>query len=381
MASAKSKDLKPVVLVWGEDEFAVKQRARAIFQEWAAGAGGFDQEIIDGDVSNSGDALAVLGKLRESLQTLPFFGGTKIVWFRNCTFLGDERAASTKAVTESLAELAQEFKEFKWDGVKLLISAGKVDKRKTFYKTLEKIGSVEGFTGWSAEDREWPVAAEQVAEGQLQSLEKTISAEALAQLIANVGPNSRQLHREVEKLALFVGDRAKITARDVETIVTRNKQSRAFAVGDALGARDLPGLLKALDEEFWEMRTDSQKSEIGILYGLISKVRSMIFLKEMQRAGWIKADADYSRFKMQLERVPAEALPTDRRFNPLASNPYVLFKAMAHARKYTVEELVRAMELLLECNQKLIFSSLDETLVLQQTLVSIVNGTGGNQIT
>jgi hypothetical protein len=34
------------------------------------------------------------------------------------------------------------------------------------------------------------------------------------------------------------------------------------------------------------------------------------------------------------------------------------------------------MELLLDCNQRLIFSTLDESLVLQQTLVQIVRGGG-----
>jgi hypothetical protein len=34
------------------------------------------------------------------------------------------------------------------------------------------------------------------------------------------------------------------------------------------------------------------------------------------------------------------------------------------------------MELLLDCNRRLIFSSLDESLVLQQTLVQIVRGGG-----
>ena len=42
--------------------------------------------------------------------------------------------------------------------------------------------------------------------------------------------------------------------------------------------------------------------------------------------------------------------------------------------RYSTEELVRAMGLLLECNQRLIFSRLDESLVLQQTLVQIVHG-------
>jgi len=133
-------------------------------------------------------------------------------------------------------------------------------------------------------------------------------------------------------------------------------------------------VMQRLDEELWEVKLDPRKSEIGLLYGLITKVRAMIFLKEMLREGWIKQEMDYSRFKAQLERVPAGQLPEDKRFNPLAMNAYVLFKALPQARRYSIDELVRAMSLLLECNQRLIFSSLDESLVLQQTLVQIVRG-------
>jgi DNA polymerase-3 subunit delta len=255
-----------------------------------------------------------------------------------------------------------------------LISAGKVDKRKTFYKTLEKIGTVKSFDAWSIDDKDWVYQAEDVCRAELEARNKTIAENALAELINNIGPNRRQMSGEIEKLVLFVGDRENITVEDVRAIVTRNKQARAFALAEALGDRDLPRLLRTLDEELWEMKFDSQKSEIGILYGLISKVRAMIFVKEMMREGWIKGELDYSRFKSQLERVPADKLPQEKRFNPMAINPYILFKAVPQARKYSIDELVRAMDLLLQCNQRLIFSSLDGQLVLQQTLVQIVRG-------
>ena len=362
----------PLFLVHGEDEFAVKQRARQLFQQWSGEIGGMDHEIIDAQVSNSGEALKALARLREGLQTLPFFGSGKVIWLQNCSFLGDDRTAASQAVTETLAELAQELKAFSWQNVRLLISAGKVDKRKVFYKAVEKLGAVESFAAWSVDDKNWAAEAEAAALRQVRSLKKQISDEALAELINRVGPNSRQLANEVEKLSLYAGNRAELELADVIAIVTRNKQARAFALGDALGERDLPRLLRTLDEELWEMKFDSQKSEIGLLYGLISKVRVMIFLKEMLREGWIKADVDYSRFKVQLERVPADRLPQDKRFNPLALNPYLLYKALPHVRRYSSEELIEAMRLLLECNQRLIFSNLDETLVLQQTLVQIV---------
>ena len=333
-----------------------------------------DHEVIDAQSANSGEALKALGRLREALQTLPFFGSGKAVWFQGCNFLGDDRTASASAVTEALAEFSQELKAFAWQNVRLLVSAGKVDKRKTFYKTLEKIGRVEAFEAWSLDDKDWTTEAETMASKAIRARKKEIPDEALAELVQAVGPHRQQLFSEIEKLCLYVGDRDHITTADVHAVVTRNKQARAFAVADALGDRDLPRLLRTLDEELWEMQHDSKKSEIGLLYGLITKIRVLIFLKEMIREGWVKPDSDYGRFKAQLDRVPAGKLPEDRRFNPLSMHPFVLHKALVQTKHYSTTELIRAMDLLLACNQKLVSRGLDEKLVLQQTLVQIVRG-------
>ena len=362
-------------LICGDDEFAVKQRARQLYQQWCDEIGGQDHEIVEATVANSGEAVAAIARLREALQTLPFFGTGKAIWLRDCNFLGEERMASTQLVTESLADLAEELKAFAWTrntGIRLLISAGKVDKRKTFFKTLDKIGSVEILAGWSTDDRDWADRAELAARTAVRDRKKDISEEAVAELVSRVGPHPRQLDNEVEKVCLFVGNRSRIEAEDVDAVCVRNKLARAFALGDALGDRDLPRLLRRLDEELWEVKFDSHKSEIGLLYGLIAKVRAMLLLKEMLREGWIKPELDYNRFKAQLQRVPAERLPGDRRFNPLAINPYVLYKALPQVKRYSEAELIRGMDLLLRCNQRLVSSGLDDTLVLQQTLVQII---------
>jgi len=369
MPAAKASSL---ALVCGDDEFAIKKRAKGIYQQWSEELGGMDHEIIDASVTNGGDALAAIAKLREALNTLPFFGSGKVVWLRDCNFLGDDRTASSQALTETLAELADEIKSFQWQNVRLLISAGKVDKRKVLFKALDKIGTVEICDGWS--DKDWAMQAAMLARKIIQSREKDIAENALAELINRVGPHPRQLESEVEKLCLSVGDRQSITVRDVAAICSRNKQARAFALGDALGDRNLPALLRCLDEELWEIRlkVDRDKSEIGLLYGLISKVRAMLLLKEMIREGWVKADADYNRFKVQLERVPKDAFPAEKKFNPLAMHPFMLHRALEQSKHYSRAELVRAMGLLLDGNRRLVSSGLDEALVLQQMLVQIV---------
>jgi len=361
----------PLVLICGDDDFAVKQRARQLFQQWSDSLGALDQEILDARAGNTDEALKAVGRLREALQTLPFFGGGKAVWFKDCNFLGEDRTAASKAVLDDLAELAVELKAFSWQGVRLLVSATKPDKRRTFYKTLEKVGVVETFEAWSIDDKDWVAQAETAAARALRARKKDISDEALAALVHSVGPHAALLASEVEKVSLYVGERAEVTSEDVAAVVTRNKQARSFAVADALGDRHLARLMRTLDEELWSMQFDRQKSEIGLLYGVISKVRVLLFLKEMMREGWIKAESDYGRFKSQLDRVPADQLPQDKKFNPLAMHPFVLHKALGQVKNYSSAELVRAMSLLLDCNRRLVSSGLDERLVLQQTLLEI----------
>lgn len=378
MAAPADRPTESLMLVWGGDDHAVRARARQVFNQWCEAAGGFDHETIDASAANAGDALKAIHRLRESLQTLPFLGGTKIVWFKQCTFVGEDVTSGSKAVTEALGSLADEFKKFRWENVRLLISAGKVDRRKIFYKTLEKLGRVETFAGLSPDDRDWEQQAETYVVRELRARGLEISEEALAEMVAGVGPNSAQLANEVEKLSLYASGRQQLDLADVQAVVSRQKHARAFALGEALGDRDLPKLLRALDEELWAVKSDTKRSEIGLLYGLISKVRVMILGKELVREGLLKMEASFDRFKAQLSNLPADRLPDDKRFNPLAVNPYILFKATSQSRHYSLPELIQAMEILLDCNRRLISSSLDEALVLQSALVRIAGRTSAS---
>ena len=122
MAATPAKTA-PLVLFCGDDEFAVKQHAKELYHQWCEQLGGMDHEIIEGTAANGGDALRIVGRLREALQTLPFFGSGKAVWLRDCNFLGEERAASAQAVTDALVELGEELKTFVWQNIRLIISA------------------------------------------------------------------------------------------------------------------------------------------------------------------------------------------------------------------------------------------------------------------
>lgn len=371
----KKKIVKPsnpaITVLFGEDDFQVHERAKTIFADWKSRFPDSDQEIIDGTAAVTSEAIAVINQVQEALDTLPFFGSMKLVWLKSCNFLGDERTASSQAVTERLRTFLNTLEVLNPAKSLFLLSAGKIDKRKVFYKTLGSLATMEHFEGLSLSDKNWAYEAERMMRGFFQGKGQVIQDDALYEFIQAVGPHVRNLNMEGEKVSLYAGSKAPIQLRHVREVVVYQKQARAFALTEALGERNSAAILNTLDEELWSMRTDRSKSVIGLLYGIITRVRSILLVRGLIDQGWIKQARDYNSFKSQLSRIPEGLMPEDKKFNPLLSNPFMLFKSAQHAFNYKTEELVEAMKLLLDCNLKLVSSSVDEGQLLQQTLLNI----------
>ncbi|PYJ71872.1 MAG: hypothetical protein DME75_06685, partial [Verrucomicrobia bacterium] len=98
-----------IYAVVGSDEAEVKRVAAELATNLTPPeAGDFGLEIIDGVAENAEQAAARIRSTIEALQTLPFFGSTKVVWLKNANFLGDTqigRAASVQSALEELSDL------------------------------------------------------------------------------------------------------------------------------------------------------------------------------------------------------------------------------------------------------------------------------------
>jgi len=138
--AAKPKKVKPSVFaVVGSDESEVKRTAAALAEQLAPpGLGEFGTEVIDGCADNVDQAVTRLRASVEALQTLPFMGGSKLVWLKNANCLGDTQIGRSSAVQSALEELCELISSDLPSGVTFLISATEVDKRRSFYKALGK---------------------------------------------------------------------------------------------------------------------------------------------------------------------------------------------------------------------------------------------------
>src|SRR5258708_18067312 len=147
MPKTKTKsETANIYAVVGSDEAEVKHVAAELATKLTPpGAGDFGLEIIDGVADNADQAAARIRSAIEALQTLPFFGSTKVVWLKNANFLGDDAKARSAGVQSALEELSALIDSGVGDGVTLLISATEVDKRRSFYKTLAKGAELQMF--------------------------------------------------------------------------------------------------------------------------------------------------------------------------------------------------------------------------------------------
>ena len=127
-------------------------------------------------------------------------------------------------------------------GNHLIVSALALDGRLGLFKKLKDAGEEVSFKTSGREKRDVGELCAEV----LAPLGKRMSHGAVARIEALVGAAQvRLLHMELEKIALFVGDRKTIEAEDVDAVVERSHDVE-FLLTNSLEKRHLAGALEGL---------------------------------------------------------------------------------------------------------------------------------------
>ena len=140
--AAKSKNLFAFL---GTDEARVKEAAMECAKKLAPADDEFALETISGQADNSDHAAQIVGQTIEAIQTLPFFGGEKVVWLQSANFFGDSvtgRAQATLSAMEALTDLLEVGIP---PDVQFVISATEIDKRRTCLQAADQAHQAGGF--------------------------------------------------------------------------------------------------------------------------------------------------------------------------------------------------------------------------------------------
>jgi len=372
MPKAKTKAASAEIhAVLGSDEAEVKRVAAELASNLTPpGAGDFGLEVIDGAADNSDQAEARVRSAIEALQTLPFFGSTKVVWLKNVNFLGDDQKARSAVVQSVLEELSELIDGGFGPGITLLLSATDVDKRRSFYKTLLKRADVQVFDRLDSGRSGWEEEALEIVHQRAKKRKLRFDEGALDLFVLLTGGDTRQIDNELEKIDTFLGQDRTVNADLVRELVPLSRAGVIFELGNALAGRDLQLSLKLV-----RRLLDQGESAIGILLvAIVPTIRNLLLAKDLMERYRLPRPYSPFQFISTINRLPAEATDHLPRKKDGSVNAYALGIAAQQAGRFEMSQLIKAMQACLEANVQLVTTQLDHELVLTEVIVRLLGG-------
>lgn len=364
----KSENFFAVV---GSDEGLVREKALHLYNQLTGGVDdGFTHETIDGIADNSESAFEICSSTVQALLTLPMFGGDKVVWLRNANFFADNvtgRSQRTEAGVESLRATLERGVP---DGVKFLLTAQGIDKRRGFWKFIEKAADVQVHDRIDTSRDDWQDQVASLVTKRARELDLSFQPDALALFVMLAGEQSQQIGNELEKLDLYLGpERRVVTEDDVRVLVPLSRAAVVFEIGKAIQMGNASRAIQLIDQQL-----EADESAIGIMRASIIGVVRNLFMAKLIIEKFKVPTGNYSAFSGGLNRLPE----VDRAWLPQKKdgsgvNVFPIFLAADNAKNFELAGLQHVLEATLKADQALVTTGLDHRLVLHRLIVEIAS--------
>jgi DNA polymerase-3 subunit delta len=370
MPTTKTKpESAKIYAVVGSDEAEVKHVASELAEKLTpTGAGDFGLELIDGATDNADQAATRIRSTIEALQTLPFFGSTKLVWLKNANFLGDDLKARSAAVQSALEELSELLERGIGSEVTFLISATDVDKRRGFYKALVKRTEVQVFDRLDSGRAGWEEEATEIVQRRAKKQKLQFDADALDLFVLLTGGDTRQIDNELEKLDTFLGKDRHVQVDLVRELVPLSRAGVIFELSSALATRNLELALTLV-----RRLLDHGEGAIGILLvAIVPTIRNLLLAKDLMERHRLRPPHSPFQFISAINRLAAKATEHLPRKKDGSINAYALGIAAQYAHQFETNQLIDAMRACLEANLQLVTTQLDHELILTEVVVKLL---------
>jgi len=260
----KSRNLRPLYLFYGEEEFLMERALRRL--ENALG-------------EEAGEAVRRVVREAPEVSLEEFFAEARLATLWGSSQLLVLRRVETYPA-EALGPLAAYLEKPAPHRLVVLtapsLNASKVDKHAIF-GPLQKNQAAFGFFRLK-EGKLLPWLTEEA-----KRLGKTLSPAAAQRLVEVVGDNLSELHQELKKLILFAGGETSLTPQQVSQLASHSRSYNIFALVEALGEKGVQRRLAALDHLL-----DLGEPPARILTMLARQIRLLIRYKEASPADLAK---------------------------------------------------------------------------------------------
>ncbi len=303
-----------LVVLTGDDSFALKQALRARINEFVDKHGEFALEQMDADD-------AAVEHIFDAINSIPLLSAGKMVVVYG--------ASRHKELLEKLADNPESVPE----STELLLVDSKLDKRARYYKQLRKTAQFNEFLSTDTKDiASWAVDYAKTQGGELSRSE----ASYLAQ---RVGIDKTLLSSEIDKLVTFS---PKVTRESIDLLCEPLPRSTVFQLLDAAFVGNTDRALELYKDQ------RKQRVEPLAILGMIAW--------QLQSLALVKTAGERS-----VEDIAREA----------KLNPFVVRKNREVASKITLLQLRKLVRRALELDVKLKSTAVDADEAMRYFLMTL----------
>jgi len=360
---------KPFIFVCGPDDFLVgrlgKERFDALVTE--AQADDFSREIINGFAGNVDEVEVAVNRFRDAVQTVPMFGGKRVVWLKDVSFLADNVTGRAEGTLKQVQALQEILEKVNPDEVAVVVTAAPVDRRRSFPKWCEANGdfTLAGGDGDNAVE-----ALAGVALAEARAFGATFGEGAAEILLTKVGANTRLITEEVRKLATYAGEGGVIEAAHVVELTPNMAEGDFFESAERFFSGDLPGTLRALTQHFF-----TGGDARPVLSSLQNRNRILIQARVLIDAGDLRAPGPYGFDKAAWARAQENyaehfgGITEKSGYNLFTQNQWYAGKLVSTGRLPTLRRLIDNQQEFLAAFEEIIRRPNDQETVLREMAV------------
>jgi DNA polymerase-3 subunit delta len=353
----------------GTDDGRVSEEALALFNDLKpeGEVAEFTNDVVEGVVANSEEAHQACMKTIEALQTIGFFGADKIVWLKAANFLADDRTGGAERAKQGVEDLLEVLKAGIGEEVTFLVSASAIDKRRAFYKWLQKNAEVAIFDKIDVSKEGWEDEVALMVTTRAKELGLAFDHEALELFVQMAGEETRQIGNELEKLNLYLGARRTVELEDVRLMVPLSRKGVVWEISRAIERRDAVRAIALVDAQL-----EKGESAIGLMRAaIIPTVRNLFMVRVLLDAHPDLPLHNGGVFTGALNRLPDSEKAWLPQTKSGSVNAWGLFFAAKKAGQFTTAEMRRAMEAALHADKSLVTTQLNARMVLHRVVAEL----------
>jgi len=319
----KKRDISPLYFFYGEETFLINKIVNDIMRMVVdPHLTDFNLNIFYGKETEPPDII-------NSAKTLPL--------------LSDYRVVIVKEADQLKPSCWKDFSSYFTHPLLstcLIFCAEKMVLNPEILKIFRKKGEVVRF--YHPYDREVPEWIRKIA----KEFNKKISREALALLSMKLENDLQKIYSELQKIAIYVGERGVIEKGDVEEALADIREVSVFDLVDYIGNKDIEGALSAL-----RRLIESGEYPLKILTMITRQVRLMARAKDMLEEG-----SSYEEVGKRL-----------------GIRDFYLKEFLGQVHTFSLSQVEKNITHLFRSDWKLKSSRIDKRLILERLITNLCN--------